>query len=68
MLSQETAAQTPQIQFWPIDRLDFYARNPRETDAAFSSMPSHKLKSSWSDQGTQGRTANAPRFLETRKP
>jgi hypothetical protein len=30
MLSQETAAQTSQIQIWPIDRLVFYARNPRK--------------------------------------
>ena len=28
MLSQESAVQTQQIQFWPIDRLVFYARNP----------------------------------------
>jgi hypothetical protein len=68
MLSQETAVQTPQIQFWPIDRLVFYARNPRESDAAVDSMPSPTLQSSWSDQGTQGRTANASRLLETRKP
>jgi hypothetical protein len=68
MLSQQTAVQTPQIQFWPIDWLVFYARNPRESDAAVDSMPSPSLQSSWSDQGTQGRTANAPRSLETRKP
>ena len=68
MLSQETAVQTPQIQFWPIDRLVFHARNQRGSDAAVDSMPSRRLQSSWGDQGTQGRTANAPRFLETRKP
>ena len=38
MLSQETAAQTPQIQVWPIDRLVFYARNPRKNDAAVDRM------------------------------
>jgi DNA modification methylase len=39
MLSQETAAQaTPQIQIWPIDRLVFYARNPRKNDAAVDRM------------------------------
>ena len=54
MLSQETVAQTPQIQFWPIDRLVFYARNPRESDAAVDSMPSPPLQSSWSNQGTPG--------------
>src|ERR1017187_2338175 len=38
MLSQETAAQTPQIQFWNIDRLTFYARNPRKNDVAVDRM------------------------------
>ncbi|HYW46816.1 MAG TPA: DNA modification methylase [Bryobacteraceae bacterium] len=38
MLSQETAAQIPQIQFWPIDRFVFYARNPRKNDAAVDRM------------------------------
>ncbi|HUI76591.1 MAG TPA: DNA methyltransferase [Bryobacteraceae bacterium] len=38
MLSQETAAQIPQIQFWPIERLVFYARNPRKNDAAVDRM------------------------------
>ena len=38
MLSQETAAQTPQTQIWPIDRLVFYARNPRKNDAAVDRM------------------------------
>ena len=33
MLSQATA-QIPQIQIWHIDRLAFYARNPRKNDAA----------------------------------
>src|SRR5580704_12822842 len=38
MLSQETAAQIPQVQFWPIERLVFYARNPRKNDAAVDRM------------------------------
>ena len=38
MLAQETAAQTPQIQIWPIDRLVFYARNPRKNDAVVDRM------------------------------
>src|ERR1700730_12022718 len=38
MLSQETAPQTLQIQIWPIDRLVFYARNPRKNDAAVDRM------------------------------
>jgi DNA modification methylase len=38
MLSQETAAQSLQIQVWPIDRLVFYARNPRKNDAAVDRM------------------------------
>jgi ParB-like chromosome segregation protein Spo0J len=38
MLSQETAAQTPHVQIWPIDRLIFYARNPRKNDAAVDRM------------------------------
>ena len=38
MLSQETTTQTPQIQIWPIDRLVFYARNPRKNDAAVDRM------------------------------
>jgi hypothetical protein len=38
MLSQETSAQTPQIQIWPIDRLVFYARNPRKNDSAVDRM------------------------------
>src|SRR5580700_7677444 len=38
MLTQETAAQTPQIQIWPIDRLVFYARNPRKNDAVVDRM------------------------------
>src|SRR5260370_22769791 len=33
MLSQETTAQEWRIQIWPIDRLIFYARNPRKNDA-----------------------------------
>src|ERR1039457_4935035 len=38
MLSQETAAQTPQILTWPIERFVFYARNPRKNDAAVDRM------------------------------
>src|SRR5260370_192127 len=37
MLSQ-TAAQIPQIQIWQIERLVFYARNPRKNDAAVDRM------------------------------
>lgn len=33
-----TAAQALQIQIWPIDRLVFYARNPRKHDAAVDRM------------------------------
>jgi DNA modification methylase len=38
MLSQETTAQIPQVQIWPIDRLVFYARNPRKNDAVVDRM------------------------------
>src|SRR6266567_4753737 len=38
MLSQETAAQPPQTQIWPIDKLVFYARNPRKNDSAVDRM------------------------------
>jgi ParB-like chromosome segregation protein Spo0J len=38
MLSQETAAQPQQTQIWPIDKLVFYARNPRKNDAAVNRM------------------------------
>ena len=38
MLSQETAVPNQQIQAWPIDRLIFYARNPRKNDAAVDRM------------------------------
>src|SRR6266496_1341554 len=38
MLSQESAAQTHEIQIWPIDRLVFYIRNPRKNDAAVDRM------------------------------
>jgi len=34
MLSQGTSAQVLQIQIWTIDRLIFYARNPRKNDSA----------------------------------
>jgi DNA modification methylase len=38
MTSQGTSTQTLQIQIWPIDRLVFYARNPRKNDAAVDRM------------------------------
>src|SRR5579871_7063442 len=38
MLSQETVVPTPQVQTWPIERLVFYARNPRKNDAAVDRM------------------------------
>jgi hypothetical protein len=38
MLSRETAAQIPQVQIWPIERVIFYARNPRKNDAAVDRM------------------------------
>jgi hypothetical protein len=38
MLTQETAPSIKQIQTWPIDRLVFYARNPRKNDAAVDRM------------------------------
>src|ERR1700680_2784174 len=37
MLSQATG-QIPQVQIWHIDRLVFYARNPRKNDAAVDRM------------------------------
>jgi len=37
MLSQATA-QIPQVQIWHIDRLVFYARNPRKNDSAVDRM------------------------------
>src|SRR5260370_691025 len=37
MLSQGTE-QIPQVQIWHIDRLVFYARNPRKNDAAVDRM------------------------------
>lgn len=33
-----TSPQPLQIQIWPIDRLVFYARNPRKNDAAVDRM------------------------------
>src|ERR1039458_4270727 len=38
MLSQETTAQSWQVQFWPIDKFVFYAPNPRKNDAAVDRM------------------------------
>ena len=38
MLSQETAAQPPQIETWPIERLVEYPRNPRKNDSAVDRM------------------------------
>src|ERR1700720_4443345 len=37
MLSQATS-QIPQVQIWPIEKLVFYARNPRKNDAAVDRM------------------------------
>jgi ParB-like chromosome segregation protein Spo0J len=34
----ETAAPTPQVQIWPIDRLVFYERNPRKNDSVVDRM------------------------------
>src|ERR1017187_5736740 len=38
MLAQETTNQNHQIQIWHIDRLVFYARNPRKNDGAVDRM------------------------------
>jgi DNA modification methylase len=38
MLSQETASPSWQIQIWSIDRLVFYARNPRKNGAVVDRM------------------------------
>jgi len=38
MPSEETIAQNPQVQIWPIDRFVPYARNPRKNDAAVDRM------------------------------
>src|ERR1039458_8931097 len=38
MLPRARKAQKLQIQLWPIDRLVFYARNPRRNDAAVDRM------------------------------
>src|SRR3954466_14069747 len=38
MLSQTNTTDTPQIQTWPVDKLVFYARNPRKNDAAVDRM------------------------------
>src|ERR1017187_9410476 len=38
MLSQETTAQNQQLQYWNIDRLVPYVRNPRKNDAAVDRM------------------------------
>jgi DNA modification methylase len=38
MLSQDTAIENLQIQIWHIDRLVFYARNPRKNDSAVDRM------------------------------
>src|SRR5690242_9747906 len=38
MLSQQPAVHNQEIQIWPIDRLIFYARNPRKNDAAVDRM------------------------------
>src|SRR5262245_11562205 len=38
MPSQEISVQTSQIQIWPIEKLVFYARNPRKNDSAVERM------------------------------
>src|SRR5580698_4514426 len=38
MFAQETTTHNHDIQIWPIDRLVFYARNPRKNDAAVDRM------------------------------
>jgi len=38
MLAQETTTQNHEIQIWPIERLVFYARNPRKNDAVVDRM------------------------------
>ena len=38
MLSQATETQSLQINNWPIDKLVFYASNPRKNDAAIDRM------------------------------
>jgi hypothetical protein len=38
MLSQDAAKQNLDIQLWPIDRLFFYAHNPRKNDSAVDRM------------------------------
>src|ERR1039458_7215261 len=38
MLSQETTAQSWQVQLWPIERFVFYVRNPRKNDTAIDRM------------------------------
>src|SRR5450631_1700126 len=38
MLAHEATPAIPQVQYWPIDRLVFYARNPRKNDGAVDRM------------------------------
>src|SRR6476646_7610604 len=38
MLSQDTPVSSAPIQLWSIDKLVFYARNPRKNDAAVERM------------------------------
>src|SRR5450755_1755848 len=38
MLAQAATPLIPQVQYWPLDRLVFYARNPRKNDAAVDRM------------------------------
>src|SRR5258708_30345656 len=38
MLSQDKTTETLAVQIWPIDKLVFYARNPRKNDAAVDRM------------------------------
>ena len=50
MHSQETAQPNLQIQTWHIDKLVFYARNPRKNDAAVDRMCSSIRPSLGSDR------------------
>ncbi len=38
MLAQQSVAQTTEVEIWPVDRLVFYARNPRKNDTVVDRM------------------------------
>ncbi len=67
MLSQETA-QTPQIQIWPIDRLVFYARNPRKNDAAVDRMCSSIREFGFKIQCSLAATARSSMATSASRP